>query len=154
MSLASKIQAIVLAKSPNATFKLSSYFKANVDSFPLDKISVGKPYVVLSNELEETDTIKPNINIDAEQKVVMWFLANSSIYQQDLDQNDNLIEPMKDLARQVAMQIYRDLDVEGDSNRFVIRPKFKIFNAILSGVELEYRVKENIVVNACPNPAP
>lgn len=155
MSLSTDIAAIVASKFPNATYILSSWMKANVASYNLDEISIAKPLIILNNELSTDEEIQPNANILADSRVVMWLLTkvDNQVYASDSAMNTD-IEQLKVMARQIAVNVYRLGAIRlkgGELGRYKITPRFKVFNAVLSGVELEFRMKYNELINWCPS---
>ena len=153
MSLTTKIKTIVNTLYPNATFALSSWFKANLSSYNIEEITINKPLIVLSNELKKDKEMEPNVNILANTRVLMWFLVKSDdgVYATDADMQTD-IEALEIIADRVYNNIYQLSEVrlkEGELFRYSTTPKFKIWNSVLTGVEAEARIKENQVRNIC-----
>ncbi len=153
MSLTGDIQNIVNSKFPNATYLLSSWFKANRESYDIDIITLSQPLIVLSNELSKDKEIQSNANILSNTNIVMWFLVKGGdeVYTSDIDMNND-IEQLENMADQIANNIYQldSIRLTGTSlQSYRITQKFKIWNSVLIGVELEMRVKENQIINWC-----
>lgn len=153
MSLTTEISAIVNAKFPDATYVLSSWFKANRKSYDNVEMTLAKPFIILSNELPKDKEIQPNANLLANSRVLMWFLVKGGegVYTTDEAMNTD-IEALEIIADQIFNNIYQlsNTRLKGtELLSYKITPKFKIFNAVLVGVEAEGRFKENQVRNWC-----
>lgn len=152
MSLTSDISNIVNTKFPDATYILSSWFKANRASYDIEQMTLAEPLIVLSNELSTDKEIQPNVNILAETKVLMWFLVKGGegVYTTDEEMNTD-IEALAIMADQVYNNIYQldSIRIKGGLFKYKTTPKFKIWNSVLVGVEAEARVKENQIRNFC-----
>jgi hypothetical protein len=153
MSLASEIKAIIDARIPDAKFVLASDFKANVNSYYDAPYTVTAPLVILDNELEETDTINQNMTFNTETKIQLTFLSKDTVNDStDQEVNDNIIEPLKIAARGVYGAIYQLDNIrfqENQTARITMRPKFRAFNSVLSGVTCIARWNYNQVTNVC-----
>ena len=154
MSLISEIEQIVSNRIPGATFVLSSKFKANVNSYFDSPYGINTPLVILDNETEEENDILQNASFNARIKIKLTFLAKDSVNDAtDREVSDNIIEPLKAQARGVYGAIWL-LDsirlTESETARFTIKPLFRTFNSVLSGVTCEAKWKENLVTNICP----
>lgn len=153
MSLVSEIRAIVEARLPNATFVLSSDFKANVNSYYDAPYTVDAPLVILDNEIEEQNDIAENVSFNVQTRIKLTFLSKDTINDSTDEQvNDSIIEPLKNSARGIYGAIYRLDSIRFDENetaRFSLKPLFRVYNSVLSGVTGEAKWRENVVTNVC-----
>jgi hypothetical protein len=153
MSLITDIQNIVNTKFPNATFILSSWFKANRESYNMETITTLQPLIVLNNELKKEKEIQQNANILSDTNVIIRVLSKGGdeVYTSDVDMNTD-IEILENIADQIANNIYQleSIRLTGTTNqKYSIIPIFKAWNSVLIGVELDMRVKENQIRNWC-----
>ncbi len=153
MSLITDIKSIVLARVPNATFVLSSELKANLKSYFESGYTVDAPLVVLDNMINEQNEILQNATFNVEKRIRISFLAKDTINDStDENVNDDIVDPLKVLARGIFGAIYRLDSVRMKNNetaRFSLDPAFRIYNSVLSGCIGEARWKINEVVNIC-----
>lgn len=153
MSLTSDIETIVTTLYPDSNYILSSWFKANLASYNLDEITTTKPLIILSNELKKEKEIQPNVNILANTRVLMWFLtkATDGVYTTDTAMQSD-IDKLELIADRVYSNIFQLPIIrlkDSELFRYSTTPKFKIFNAVLIGIEAEARLKDNQIIDIC-----
>lgn len=151
MSLTTDIKTIVNTKFPDATYALSSWFNANRDSYDIAEMTVEKPLIILNNELPTDKEIQENVNILANTRIMMWFLTQGDVYKTDIEMN-TAIEALTLIADRVYINIFQlnSIRLKGSELfKYRITPKFKIWNSVLIGIEVEARVKENQIRNFC-----
>lgn len=146
MSLYSRIKTVVETIYPDATFKFSSDFWANIESFNLDASEL--PFIVLDNELPKDAEIKMNNNAQKDTKIIISFLNQDTPDNTDL-QRDSIIRAMEGYADRIAVQIYQFDEIRPLNNRqkYKLSPLFHVFNTDLSGVALEMQANENVIIN-------
>ncbi len=148
MSLVTKIQTIITTLYPSATNILSSKFNANVQSFNLESTEL--PVIVIDNELSKDAEIKKNLNVQKDSRLLISFLNLDSVDNTDA-QSEVIIEAMEVMADKVAVNIYQlpeIIPVTGNQ-KYRLTPAFHIWSTNLTGVILEMKVNENIVVDFC-----
>lgn len=147
MSLITKIENIVTALYPDATFILSSTFKASRKSFDLQNAEY--PLIVLDNELEKNASIKQNNNVIKETRILISVLEKDSAYNTDAQRN-SIVEDMEIIGDRLAVNIYQLEEVRPISEqKYKITPAFNVFTSQLSGVIIDIIANENIIVNFC-----
>lgn len=151
MSLSSDIQGIVSNLSPDSTYILSNWFKANVKSYRLEEMSAAKPFIILDNEQPEDIEIQRNLNYLVNTQIKMWFLVKSNIYDNPEEMEADL-DSIKPLVYQVANNIYQldSIRLKGSElAKFKMIKRFKVFNSALVGWEFIANWKYNEVANWC-----
>jgi hypothetical protein len=148
MSLASKISTIIQTAYPDATFILSSKFKANVASFDIPAAEL--PLIILNNELSAEAEIKKNNNISLNRRVVISFFALDSVENTDA-QSFAIQESMEQIAVYIAAIIWQlpEIVPVGGNQKFKITPEFHVFNTNLTGVTLDMNANEITQSNIC-----
>lgn len=148
MSVKSKIKSIVQTYYPDATFVFQSWFNSNIESFDISEMTVSKPLIVFYNKISEDVEMQQNMNIVSEQNIRIRILAKTTQDQTDEYINDNFIEPLKIIANKIMINLFYDVEIKGSFNpkwRFG-DPLLKIYNSILSGVEVTSNVKLQQVI--------
>lgn len=151
MSIATSIESIVNSLYPDATYALSSEFRANVKSYNLSEITTTKPLIILNNEQPREKEIQVNANVLSNTRILMYFLTKSDIYTNDNDLNTAL-DDLEIIADRVMLNIYQLDDVRLKNNelqQYRLTPRFRVWSSILSGWEAEARFKENQIRNWC-----
>ena len=154
MSLNTEIADIVNALKPDGTFILSSWFKANRNSYNLAEMTVEKPYVTLDNEQQIEAEIQLNANLLERTNLRLWFFVKSGVYKSDTEMQAEL-DAIRPFIDQVMGNIYRLDDIRikaGQLATYRKTPKFKVFNSVLVGWEVTANWYYNTVANWCPNP--
>lgn len=151
MSLNSDIRTIVEAIAPDATYILSSWFKANRNSYNLETMTPAAPYIILDNEQTEDNEIQENSNILSNTQIKMWFLFKSDVYDSDEEMEAGFDE-IKPLVNQIAVNIYQldGIRLKGSElAKYKLTKKFKIFNSVLCGWEFSANWRYNTIANWC-----
>ena len=151
MSLSTDIRDIITALKPEATFTVSSYFKANRQSFDLEEISSDAPFIILDNEQTEDAEIQQNANYLVTTQIKMYYLIKAGVYATDTEMEAHF-DSIKPLVYQVANNIYQlpSMRLKGSElAKFKMIKRFKIFNSVLCGWEFTANWKFNEVANWC-----
>lgn len=149
MSLTYDVKHIVETLYPTATYDLISTFMANVDTFCFERSDF--PYIFLNNLIVVDGEIKHNANLLENNKLNMFFFTPAEKGSTDM-QNEVLVDEMRDIARRVAVNIYRVPRVRlnrSENQKYKIYTRLHWFTTNLVGCELEMYVKENTTVNFC-----
>jgi hypothetical protein len=147
MSLITDIATLVNTLYPSATFILSSKFNANLASFSLTETQL--PLIILDNELSKDSTIHKNANVQKDSRIVISVLDLDSAENSDL-QSESIRQECEDIADRLAINILRLSEVIPLSNqKYKTTPAFHVFSTNLTGVILDMRANENVVINFC-----
>lgn len=150
MSITASIETIVTTLYPDATFVLSSKFQANVISHGLDPDEL--PLVVLDNELPKNNEIKLNNNIQKDSQIILWILLQDSEDNTDA-QSQVLVDTAEAMADRIAVNVYQLPEIRPIGNqKYKTTPVFHVFNTNSTGVLMEMKANENVVVNFCSQP--
>lgn len=145
MALESSIQNIITTLQPDATYMLASRFRADLNSFHIERNYL--PLIVLDNELPKTATIQSNGITTKETRILMWFLNQDSPDNTDT-QTNAIQQGMELIADKTAQQIFRLPSVHPVNNqKYKITPLFHVYNTDLSGCALEIFVNEKNVIS-------
>ena len=147
MSLTTKIKTIITTLYPDATYILSSKFKANIASFDLTTVQL--PLIILDNELTKDAEIKKNNNIQKNHRLLISVLKADDTFNDDSETNV-IQEECEEIADRIAVVIYQLDEIRPIGNqKYKITPLFRVFNTGLSGVVIEMQVNENLVRPFC-----
>jgi len=148
MSLNSKIENISKSLNPNGTFKLSSYFKANVDSHDIESYNL--PLIILDNEIIKDGQVMLNNSLQLNQRIVMRFLTQDDPLKTDIER-EVIRQSMEDLALKVMVNIYQldEVRILTGKQGFRLMPAFNVFSSDLTGVVLDINANENKIINWC-----
>lgn len=150
MSLLTSIESIVKEIKPDATYRLSSYFKANAASYEIAKGNY--PLIILDNELNKTVQIMKNANLQAETRIRMYFLSHDNTpHKTDLER-EAIRQSMEDIANRVMVKIYQldEVKIIGTANTtYTLQPMFNAFITGLMGVRAEMLSNEQLIINWC-----
>jgi len=145
MSLITDIETIITGLYPDATFTLSSKFKANYESFLTETANL--PLIVLNNEISKDNEIQVNNNVLKNTRIVIMVLNLDSVDNSDLESED-IRAAMETHADRIAVNIYQEIEVRPTARqRYKCIPEFHIFNSNLTGVTLDMNVNYNEIVN-------
>ena len=145
MSLISSIETIITTFYPDSEYILSSTFHANKQSF--DITSAKMHMIILDNELSKDAEIKPSANVHKDTRIVISFLDEDSLDNTDA-QTEVIRAAMESMADTVAFQIYQLPDIRPSGNqKYKLTPAFHVFNTNLSGVIMEIKAIENVVIS-------
>lgn len=150
MALTTKIQTIITETvAPNGTFFFTSQFNANVYSLNGD-YSVN-PMIVLDNELpKDPIEIKKNNNIQKLTRIMIWFLRKCTLDATPAHLNTIQVA-MEAMADLTAVKIYQLDEVRPVGNQqYKINPVFHAFGKNMTGVVMEMKVNENVVISWDP----
>lgn len=145
MSLITDIETIITGLYPDATFTLSSKFKANYESFLTKTEKL--PLIVLNNEIPKDNEIKINNNVLKNTRIVIMVLNLDSVDNSDLE--SEAIRAAAELkADRIAVNIYQEIEVRPSTRqKYKCTPEFHVFNSNLTGVTLDMNVNYNEIVN-------
>lgn len=149
MSLVTDIKDIVKDIKPDSTFKLSSYFKANVNAHSIKKENL--PYIVLDNEFKKTVQIMKNLNLQKLTRIRIYFLDLDKPHNTD-EERETIRQSMEDIADRAMVRIFQlsYVRVVGTANQqYITEPVFNAFASQLSGVYAEMSANINELVNWC-----
>ena len=145
MSLITDIQTIIKGLYPDATYTLSSKFKANVQSFIMETTEF--PLIILNNEIAKNNEININNNILKDTGIKIMILSPDDVDNTDA-QSEDIRQAMEDHADRIAVNIYQLLEVRPLSRqKYRTDPLFHVFNTNLTGVTLDMQVNYNEIVN-------
>lgn len=155
MSLYTDIKTIVEGLYPDATFRFLSSFHINEEANKIAPSAL--PLIVLDNTIDIEDNIGQNANTLAKSTIIMHFLTKhtdkNNVNMTDLEM-DSLIQSMAAIARRVYHNIYiLDKITAGNKevSKYRLKPCYKKFSAVLSGVTATANWKERISVSWCPS---
>lgn len=145
MSLITDVATIVNGLYPDATYLLSSKFRANYQSYLTAPESF--PLIVLNNELTKDNEIKINNNVIKITRIVIMILALDNTDNTDV-QSEVIRSTMEVIADRIAANIYQLTEVRPTGRqRYKVTPEFHVFNSNLTGVTLDMSVNYNEIVN-------
>lgn len=150
MSLVTEIETIVKNISPDATFLLSSIFKANVKSFSINKKNL--PLVIFENEIPKDVEVMKNANLQASTRIRLRFLTLDNPHKTDLEREE-IRQAMEDIANRVMVRIFQLEEIRmipATTNfKYRLTPLFNQFAKDLTGVMVEVTANENLIINWC-----
>lgn len=147
MSLITDITTIITGLYPDATFTLSSKFKANVDSYLTQTSEL--PLIILNNEIKSDNEIKLNNNVIKNTRIVIMILDLDTVDNTDL-QSESIRAAMEVYADKIAVNIYQLANViPAGRQKYSVNPEFHVFNTNLTGVTLEMNVNYNEIIDFC-----
>jgi len=126
MTLAERIENLVIAMYPDATFLLSSDFERDYLSY----FATSNTLIVLNNQLDDEDKIVENASFLIKERIQISVYLKDEFDTTDKMAND-LVEQAKDISRRIYFRIWLFHEVSG--NGVTHRPAIKVFNSIRSG---------------------
>lgn len=145
MSLITDTSTIIQELYPDATFVLSSKFKANYQSFLTDTTDF--PLIVLNNEITKDNEIKINNNVIKNTRLVIMILKLDK-FDNTGTQSEALRAACEVIADRIAANVYQLTEVRpATRQRYKVTPEFHVFNTDLTGVTLDMNVNYNETIN-------
>jgi hypothetical protein len=145
MCLITDISTIITGLYPDATFTLSSKFKANYESFLTEAANL--PLIVLNNEIPKDNEIKVNNNVLKNTRIAILVLSLDSVENSD-SESEAIRAEMELYADRIAANIYQEIEVRPTGRqKYKCTPEFHVFNSNLTGVALDMNVNFNEIVN-------
>jgi len=156
MSLPSDLKLVIETRFPTSEIVFSSWFLANRNSHDLDesKLTTAAPYIIIFNDADKNKAIQPNANVLSDTLIQVQILAQDT-KDANSEESQIIIDALEPLADNIAGIIYRknNIRLEGaETFRYKVKPMFKRYNSILTGVQLEIRAKENQLISFCTEP--
>lgn len=145
MSLITDTSTIITELYPDATFILSSKFKANYQSFNLEATQL--PLIILNNEIRKDNEVEINNNVLKNTSLSIMILGLDSTDNTDL-QSEAIRQEMEGYADRIAANIYQLTEVRpANRQKYRTDPLFHVFNTNLTGVSLDMQVNYNEIIN-------
>lgn len=145
MSLITETQTIIEGLYPDATFTLSSKFKANYQSFLTETSAF--PLIVLNNEITKDNEIKINNNVLKNTRIVIMVLELDKFDASSVE-SESLRSACEVIADRIAANIYQLTEVRpSNRQKYKVIPEFHVFNSDLTGVTLDMNVNYNETIN-------